>query len=84
MAKNFIKSAIKRPGALTKKATAAGDSPMEFEAEKAHAPGLTGKQARFALILQGKKIPGPKSAPEEPPKMSDLVKGVAKKRGYLK
>jgi len=78
---NFIKGAIKRPGALTKKATSAGESPMQFAAEHAHAPGLTGKQARFAMILQGKPI---SKAKTEPPEMSDLVKGVAKKRGYLK
>jgi hypothetical protein len=78
---NFIKSAIKRPGALTAKANKVGESPMAFAKEHEHAGGLTGKQARFAMILQGKPIGTAKTAP---PMMSDLVKGVAKKRGYLK
>jgi hypothetical protein len=47
--KKFIQDAIKRPGALTRKAKAAGQSVAEFA--RAHAPdsGLTGQQARFYL-----------------------------------
>lgn len=51
MAKKFIAAAIQHPGALTKKAKAAGMSPMAFAAEHAHAPGTTGKQARLAMTL---------------------------------
>ena len=53
MSKNFIQGAIKHPGALTKKANKAGESPMTFAAEHKHDSGQTGKQARFALVLRG-------------------------------
>lgn len=46
-----IQEAIKRPGALTRKAKAAGMSPMEFARKNKGAKGLTGQQARFALTL---------------------------------
>lgn len=46
-----IKKAIKRPGALTKKAQAAGMSPMAYARKMKKAKGLTGQQARFALVL---------------------------------
>lgn len=52
-AHKFIKKAIKHPGALTKKAEAAGESPMEFAHEHASDSGTTGKQARLAETLQG-------------------------------
>lgn len=45
--KNFIQDAIKRPGALTAKANAAGQSVSEFAASKQHASGVTGDEARF-------------------------------------
>lgn len=48
-----IKKSIKRPGALTKKANAAGESPMQFANEHAGDSGLTGQQSRFAKELQG-------------------------------
>lgn len=51
--KHFIQHAIKRPGALTRKAKASGESPMQFARQHAHAPGKTGAQSRFALILAG-------------------------------
>lgn len=50
--KNWIKGAIKRPGAFTKKAKAAGKSVGEYAREKASAPGRTGKQARLAMTLK--------------------------------
>ena len=50
--KNWIKGAIKNPGALTKKAKAAGKSPMAYAEEKKNAKGKTGKQARLALTLR--------------------------------
>lgn len=55
--KKWMQSAVKHPGALTKKAHAVGESPMQFAKEHAHTPGQTGKQSRFALIAQGDKVP---------------------------
>ena len=52
MAKNWIKGAIKHPGALTKKATSAGMTPMAFAASHKHAKGTTGRQARLAMTLR--------------------------------
>ncbi len=53
MANNWIAGAIKKPGALTKKASAAGQSPMGFAKQNQSASGKTGKQARLAMVLQG-------------------------------
>ncbi len=53
MAERWIQGAIKRPGALTRKAKAAGQSPMAFAQAHQHDPGRTGRQARLALILRG-------------------------------
>jgi hypothetical protein len=52
MAKNWIKGAIKHPGALTKKAHAIGMSPMAYAKAHKGASGTTGKQARLALTLR--------------------------------
>jgi len=52
MAKEWIKSAIKHPGALTKKASAAGMSPMAFAEKNKGAEGTTGRQARLAITLR--------------------------------
>lgn len=53
MAKKFwIKGAIKHPGALTRKATAAGESPGEFAQEHKDSAGTTGRQARLALFFK--------------------------------
>lgn len=52
VAKNFIAKAIKHPGALTRKAKAAGKSPMEFAREHKGDSGTTGKQARLAITLR--------------------------------
>lgn len=46
-----IKKAIKRPGALTRKAQAAGMSTQAFATAHQHDSGLTGQQARFAKVL---------------------------------
>ena len=51
MAKRWIKSAIKRPGALTMKAKAAGMTPMTYAKKMKGAKGTTGKQARLAITL---------------------------------
>lgn len=53
MAKNWIKGAIKRPGAFRKKAKAAGMSTRAYAQKMKDAPGRTGKQARLALTLMG-------------------------------
>lgn len=50
---NWIAGAIKHPGALTRKASKAGESPMEFAREHEGSKGKTGKQARLAIILKG-------------------------------
>jgi len=50
--KKWIASAIEHPGALTKKAKKAGESPMEFAEEHKGDKGKTGKQARLALTLR--------------------------------
>ena len=43
---------VKRPGALTKKADAAGKGVQAFAKEHYNDKGLTGKQARFAKIAK--------------------------------
>ncbi len=50
--KKWMAGAIKRPGALTKKAKAAGMSPMAFARKHMHDGGLTGQQARAAINMQ--------------------------------
>jgi hypothetical protein len=49
MAKKFIQKAIKRPGALTQKARAAGMSVLEFARKHAGDSGVTGQESRFYL-----------------------------------
>jgi hypothetical protein len=44
--------AVKRPGALTRKARRAGQSPMAFARAHYHDKGLTGQQARYAVNAQ--------------------------------
>jgi hypothetical protein len=53
MAVKFIKSAIKKPGALTASAKRVGQSPMAFAESHKHDSGKTGQRARFALVLRG-------------------------------
>jgi len=50
--KKWIKGAIKRPGAFTRKAKAAGMGVQAFARKKRHAAGRLGKQARLALTLK--------------------------------
>jgi len=52
MAEKWIGRAIKRPGALTRKARAAGQSVGEFARSHRSDPGRTGKQARLAITLR--------------------------------
>jgi len=49
--KNWIAGAIKRPGALTRKAKRAGESVGEFARSHKSAKGRTGRQARLAITL---------------------------------
>ncbi len=42
---------IKHPGALTRKAKAAGESTQEFAQAHKHDKGLTGKQARLDIAF---------------------------------
>lgn len=51
MAKHWIAKAIKHPGALTKKAKAAGETPMEFAHKHEGDKGTTGRQAKLAVTL---------------------------------
>jgi hypothetical protein len=53
MAKKWIQGAIKRPGALTRKAESAGQSPMAFAQAHKGDSGLTGQQSRLAVTLRG-------------------------------
>jgi hypothetical protein len=48
----WIAGAIKHPGALTRKAKAAGESNSEFEQDHKHDSGKTGDEARLALTLK--------------------------------
>jgi len=54
-AKNWIKGAIRRPGAFTKKAKAAGETTEQYAAAVtkpgSKAPALTKKQANLAKTL---------------------------------
>lgn len=51
--KHWIAGAISHPGALTRSAHKAGESPMTFARSHMHAPGVTGKRARLAMTLHG-------------------------------
>lgn len=50
---HWIEHAHLHPGALTKKASAAGESPMGFAKQHKSDAGKTGKQSHLALILRG-------------------------------
>jgi len=49
--KRWIQAAIKRPGAFTRKARAAGMTVQAYARKMRHATGRTGKQARLAITL---------------------------------
>lgn len=51
--KHWISGAIKHPGALTRQAKAAGESPMQFAEQHRHDKGTTGRRARLAITLRG-------------------------------
>lgn len=46
--KKWMSSAVKRPGAATRKAKAAGMSVQEWATAHQHDSGLSGQQARYA------------------------------------
>lgn len=50
--KKWIRAAIKRPGALGRKAKAAGMGTMAYARKMRHAAGRTGRQARLAITLR--------------------------------
>ncbi len=50
---NWIKGAIKHPGALAASAKKAGQSPIAFAESHKHSSGKTGQRARLALVLRG-------------------------------
>lgn len=50
--KEWIASAVKRPGAFTAKAKKAGKSVASYAQEKKHASGKIGNEARLALTLR--------------------------------
>lgn len=50
--RKWIAGAIKRPGAFTRKAKAAGMGVQAYARKMRHAAGRTGKQARLALTLK--------------------------------
>jgi hypothetical protein len=54
---HWMEGAVRRPGALRRRARAAHLSVLEFARRHAHDPGLRGRQARFALIAQHRPIP---------------------------
>jgi len=56
----FIQKALKRPGALTRKADKAGMSVMEFARAHVHDGDQTGAQARFFLNVLNRVRPGKK------------------------
>jgi len=55
----WIQKSIKRPGALTRKAKAAGMSTMAYARKMRRAKGTTGRQARLAITLRRLPRPSP-------------------------
>ena len=51
--RNFIKGAVKHPGAFSKAARRAGVSTAAFAEANKHASGKLGDRARLALVLMG-------------------------------
>jgi len=70
---NFIKGAIKHPGAFRKQAEAAGKSTAEYAKEKEHAPGKTGQRARLAeTLMHLSKSRGGKKTSTSHPVLAEL------------
>lgn len=53
MAKHWIQSAIKKPGAMTAAATREGVSNSTYESEHKSDSGKAGQRARLAIVLKG-------------------------------
>jgi hypothetical protein len=51
MTEKWIAGAVKRPGALSRKAKKAGMSPQAYARAHRHDKGRTGAQARLALVF---------------------------------
>jgi hypothetical protein len=49
--KNWIKGAIKHPGAERQAAARAGESTHEYMEKHKHSPGRAGRRARLGLLL---------------------------------
>lgn len=69
--KNWIKGAIKHPGALTAAAKKAGESNSEYEQQHKHDSGKAGKRARLALTL--KKMHHEEVALDEKDELRDRI-----------
>lgn len=58
----FMATAVKKPGSFTASAKRAGKGVHEYAEEEKHAPGITGKRARLALVFEkaakGRKYEG--------------------------
>lgn len=65
MADKFIKGAIKRPGALTAKAKAAGKSVASYAQSESGAKGVGGDEARFYMNVLRKVRPGSRHQPKD-------------------
>ena len=52
MSRHWIEGAIRHPGALSRQAQAAGQSPMAYARAHEHDSGKTGQRARLALALK--------------------------------
>jgi hypothetical protein len=50
--KHWIEDAIKKPGSFSAAAKRAGKSTAEYAHKKDSAPGVTGKRARLAEVLE--------------------------------
>lgn len=66
---SWMNSAVKHPGALTRKAKAAGESVQQFAHQHAHSKGKTGQQARLALAF-AKFRKGKDDTPKKSPAQS--------------
>jgi len=55
MAENFIKGAIKHPGALRRAAQRAGETTKQYADEHKHDSGKAGERSRLAITLMGMK-----------------------------
>lgn len=56
---NWIKGAIKHPGAMTAAAQKEGVSNSKYEQEHKHDAGKSGSRTRLALVLKGLKSAKP-------------------------